>query len=543
MENSSQEKVAVPEADLLPVSLLCGFLGAGKTTLMKHILETKHEEKDFRCAIIVNDMAALNIDKSLIDQSALVQSDEVIAMQNGCFCCTLQSDLVDQIVSLTEKKLFNYMLIEASGVSEPSQIAPLFDLCDDEHDPDDPDAELHDHDGKPQLGEVARLDTCITVVDSAEFYSNLASMKTYEQGDMVGTITELMMEQVEFSNVVVVNKGDLVSEDQKADILAKIVLINPKAKVVESVHSKVDVMEILNTRMFKADDQKVEFWMEASKTAEKEKIESNDLECCEKSMAQDGKKCCKSKSKDGKLVDSGLSQVQLDVVTNNIKDRKITRHETRFGITSFIYRARRPFHPGRLVDLLLEPFFSKMEIEDEDEEDKLSDEEKQIWLQKLQEEAATKQVKRTEIMGQLLRSKGFIWIATSHDIIGSWQQAGNITRLEAESPWMCQLREMWEDTPSAELVYQDMRQPNGEEWKYQDRRQELVFIGQGLKHEDIQKILDKCLLDDEEMEMGPEKWAEVFADEDKIRLTLDFDDEEDEENDEDEGENDVAEEK
>ena len=128
---------------LLPVSLLCGFLGAGKTTLLKHILETKHEEKDFRCAVIVNDMAALNIDKSLIDQSALVQSDEVIAMQNGCFCCTLQSDLVDQIISLVEKSLFNYMLIEASGVSEPSQIAPLFDLH--EHDPDDPEAADHEH--------------------------------------------------------------------------------------------------------------------------------------------------------------------------------------------------------------------------------------------------------------------------------------------------------------------------------------------------------------------------------------------------------------
>ena len=88
--------------DLLPVSLLCGFLGAGKTTMMKYILETKHEDPDFKCAVIVNDMAALNIDKSLIDQSAVVQSDEVIAMQNGCFCCTLQSDLVNQIITLTQ---------------------------------------------------------------------------------------------------------------------------------------------------------------------------------------------------------------------------------------------------------------------------------------------------------------------------------------------------------------------------------------------------------------------------------------------------------
>merc|ERR1711936_1247927 len=130
----SKEKNEVPDKDLLPVSLLCGFLGAGKTTLLKHILETKHEEKDFRCAVIVNDMAALNIDKSLIDQSALVQTDEVIAMQNGCFCCTLQNDLVEQIIELAQKKMFNYMLIEASGVSEPSQIAKLFNPCNDEHD-------------------------------------------------------------------------------------------------------------------------------------------------------------------------------------------------------------------------------------------------------------------------------------------------------------------------------------------------------------------------------------------------------------------------
>ena len=156
---------------LLPVSLLCGFLGAGKTTLLKHVLETKHAEEGFKCAVIVNDMAALNIDKDLIDKSALVQSDEVIAMQNGCFCCTLQNDLVEQIITLAQKNMFNYMLIEASGVSEPSQIAPLFELCDDEHDHE------AEHKEGPQLGEVARLDTCVTVVDAAEFYNNLGSMK------------------------------------------------------------------------------------------------------------------------------------------------------------------------------------------------------------------------------------------------------------------------------------------------------------------------------------------------------------------------------
>merc|ERR1719367_1497332 len=156
---------------------------------------------------------------------------------------------------------------------------PAEDRCG--RDPDDPE---HDHSG-PQLGEVARLDTCITVVDSAEFYNNLASMKTYEQGETVGTIAELMMEQVEFSNVVVVNKGDLVNEEQKADIMGKISLLNPKAKIVESIQSRVKVTVILNTRMFNAEDNKNEFWMAATKAAAEEKIEKELLECCETTMA------------------------------------------------------------------------------------------------------------------------------------------------------------------------------------------------------------------------------------------------------------------
>ena len=293
----------------LPVSLLCGFLGAGKTTMMRHILETKHKDEDFRCAVIVNDMAALNIDKSLIDQSALVQSDEVIAMQNGCFCCTLQPDLVDQIISLTRMNRFNYMLIEASGVSEPSQIAPLFDVHD--HDDEDPETLDHEHDpDKPQLGEVARLDTCVTVVDSAEFHTNLDTMKTYEQGETIGTIAELMMEQVEFSNVVVLNKGDLVSEEQQRDIVDKISLINPGAKIVKTVQSKIDVVDILNTHLYEANKDQDDFLVAATKKAEKEKKETIEAElpdCCKISVDNNQKMCCANK----KLLDSGVSQVTL----------------------------------------------------------------------------------------------------------------------------------------------------------------------------------------------------------------------------------------
>ena len=155
---------------------------------------------------------------------------------------------------------------------------------------------------------MARLDTCVTVVDSAEFYSNLDSMKTYEQGETIGTIAELLMEQVEFSNVVVLNKGDLVNEEQTKDIMDKIFLINPRAKMVKTVQSKIDVKNILNTRLFEANgDIKKDFLVEATQTAEKEKeaILAEMEDCCKTSVAKSEKKCCKKK----RLLDSGISEV------------------------------------------------------------------------------------------------------------------------------------------------------------------------------------------------------------------------------------------
>ena len=247
----------------------------------------------------------------------------------------------------------------------------------------------HDHD-KLKLGEVARLDTCVTLIDSAEFYNNLGSMKPCDKGecDAVGTIAELMMDQVEFANVIILNKGDLVNEEQKADLDQKIALLNPQAKVLKSVHSKINVMDILNTSLYK---DKEEFWVTSTKTAEYAEKERERLEAL------------------GERVPEACT--------------------ARFDIKSFVYRARKPFHPGRLHDQFLEPFFMDPNILEEPEAEMIEDnapelkteeqkmeekEEREALLKKIQDEALEKQKNRNEAIGELLRSKGFFWQATSN---------------------------------------------------------------------------------------------------------------------------------
>merc|ERR1712088_1006560 len=483
MGRGGEETVHSGSGDgLIPVTLLCGFLGSGKTTLLKHILETKHTEEEFKCAVIVNDMAELNIDKTLIDKTSLIQSDEaMVGMQNGCICCTLQSDLCDQIVKLTQMKKFNYILIEASGVSEPHEIAPLFEVHPHfhmDHQDEDIDTEV------PQLGEVARLDTCVTLIDSADFYNNLGSMKAFDDcwSEMEGTIAELMMDQVEFANIIILNKGDLVNETQKNDLMEKIALLNSNAKIIRSVQSKINVKDILNTRLYKDKD---EFWVSSTKRAD------------------EASKAAELARKEGRHVPEACT--------------------ARFDITSFVYRARKPFHPGRMSQMV-DRYFSKPVFPSECEhEAKLTPEQRKKAddeFAELQKEATVKQERRNETMGELLRSKGFFWLATSHDIIGGWQQAGNVIRIEAQSPWLCKIPEIWEGTASEAHVLKDIKKEDGGEWEYKDRRQEIVFIGHGMKVEVIRKLLDDCLLTDEEMELGPRMWKKTMKKFDKYKFVL-----------------------
>ncbi|MEC2071551.1 GTP-binding protein [Alkalihalophilus marmarensis] len=374
----------------LPVTVLSGYLGAGKTTILNHIL---HNRDGLKVAVIVNDLSEVNIDASMVKSGGGVSrvDEKLVEMSNGCICCTLREDLLVEVERLANEGKYDYILIESTGIGEPMPVAQTFSYADEESGID--------------LTAVCRLDTMVTVVDAYRFWHDYESGESLlDRGQAVNDedereIVDLLIDQIEFCDVLLLNKCDLVGNEELDEMEQVLRTLQPQAKFLRISEGKVDPEDILNTGLF-------DF---------------------EKSSQSAG----------------WLKELQTEH----------TPETEEYGISSFVYRRRKPFHPERLMNAI------------------------QDWP------------------SMIVRAKGIAWIATRNNIAALLSQAGPSMVFEPAGLWVDAM-----DVADKAIILEEEPEIR-ERWdkEHGDRMTELVFIGLELNRKEIEAYFDQCLVTEEEM--------------------------------------------